>query len=125
MAIFFSRRPIKIFFSRRHYDLTRFLNDEKEYLRYSYKLNQNSVVFDLGGYKGDFSEKIFERFQCNLFIFEPIKHYYQIIKSKFENNTKAKVYNFGLSDKNTHTTISICEDGSSTYREYADFGGGG
>ena len=31
---------------------------EDEYLRFEYQLNQDSIVFDIGGYKGDFTNEI-------------------------------------------------------------------
>ena len=35
-------------------------------LRLNYDLNEHSVVFDLGGYEGQWSADIFQRYQCNV-----------------------------------------------------------
>lgn len=44
----------------------------KEELRYQYDLNKDSVVFDLGGYKGEWSEGIHARFGCVPYLYEPV-----------------------------------------------------
>ena len=41
-------------------------------LRLNYNLNENSIVFDLGGYKGEFSSIIYCKYSPFIFIFEPI-----------------------------------------------------
>jgi len=83
--------------------------------RYNYHLNEKSLVFDCGGYKGEWSEKIYNLYSCNIFIFEPIKKYYNIIEEKFKNNNKVKVFNFGLSDMDKSIKITLSDDGSSIY----------
>lgn len=40
-----------------------------ENLRYNYDLNEDSVVFDLGGYKGEWTEKIFSKYRCYIYVF--------------------------------------------------------
>lgn len=83
----------------------------------NYPLNENSVVFDIGGYKGIFSEKILKKYQCKLFIFEPVKEYYNYLIKKFKNYKSVKIYNFGLGGENRSDTINLCDDGSSIYKE--------
>jgi FkbM family methyltransferase len=84
------------------------LFDGDNSLRIDYNLNTNSIVFDVGGYKGEWSEKLIPKYNCFIFIFEPVKEYYDIIINKFRNNKKIKVYNFGLSNEDKH--IEICKD---------------
>ena len=90
-----------------------FLKNEE--LLYSFNLDKNSLVFDVGGYKGDFSIKIFQRYGCNIFIFEPVKNFADNIRKRFKGNIKIKVFNFGLSDKTGKALISFNEDSSSLY----------
>lgn len=86
-------------------------------LRINYNLNRNSIVFDVGGYKGDWSKKIFQKHECNLYVFEPVDIFYTGIKNRFKKNKKIKVYNFGLFSKNLTTRISFDNDSSSVYKE--------
>ena len=32
-----------------------------------YKLNEDSVVFDIGAYEGNFTQKITDKFDCNVY----------------------------------------------------------
>ena len=45
-------------------------------LRLNYNLNEDSVVVDLGGFKGDWSALISEKYSCNIHIFEPVREFY-------------------------------------------------
>jgi hypothetical protein len=49
-------------------------------LRLDYDLDENSIVFDMGGYVGEWSEKIFAKYDSHIFIFEPVKEYAEGIK---------------------------------------------
>ena len=75
-------------------------------LRLDYELNENSIIFDIGGYKGDFARDIFCKYSCFIYIFEPIKEYHDIIINKFKNNKKVKVYPFALGMNNTTLKLS-------------------
>tara|TARA_R110000822_G_scaffold308800_1_gene437199 strand:- start:4601 stop:6094 length:1494 start_codon:yes stop_codon:yes gene_type:complete len=83
--------------------------------RLNYNLNEESVVFDIGGYHGDFAHDIYEKFNCSIYIFEPVKKFYKKIKERFKNNKKIKVFNYGLSDSDTTTEIDLANDKSSTH----------
>lgn len=84
--------------------------------RINYDLNNESLVFDVGGYTGIWSETIFNKYNCNIYIFEPIIKYYEILIDKFKNNDKIQIFNFGLSNENKISLISILEDSSSVYK---------
>jgi FkbM family methyltransferase len=95
-------------------DITQWFADNGDLtLRLDYNLNENSVVFDLGGYHGEWSNKIFDKYKCNIYIFEPIEDFYNLIYNKFKDNNKIKVFNFGISDVNEKMFISLQNDGSS------------
>lgn len=84
-------------------------------LRFNYSLNKDSIVFDLGGFKGNFASDLFARMPCNLYIFEPVKQNYLIIKKRFELNKKIEVFPFGLSNKTKTTLMEVKGEGSSTF----------
>ncbi|WP_434285723.1 FkbM family methyltransferase [Aliarcobacter cryaerophilus] len=101
----------------------KFLNAHKQWvqdkgdetLRYNYSLNKDSIVFDLGGYHGEFAQKIYDKYGSDIYVFEPVKEYYEIIKNRFKNNSKIKVFNFGFSNKDETMDITLNDDGSSTF----------
>ena len=94
-----------------------FKDDGDKTLRLNYPLNENSVVFDVGGYEGKFADEIFNKYKCTIYVFEPVNKFYQSICERFKNNPKIKVFNFGLSDKDAEMMISISDDASSIHKD--------
>jgi len=45
-----------------------------EELKYSWPLNRDSLVIDVGSYEGNFSRLIAEKFGCQIWAFEPVFH---------------------------------------------------
>lgn len=86
-----------------------------EQRRFTYALDGNSVVFDLGGYKGEFAKDIYCRYGCRVFIFEPVKKFYEHIKTEFSNNKNINVFQFGLGPGDFLTEISLDENASSIF----------
>jgi FkbM family methyltransferase len=89
--------------------------------RLNYDLIDSSIVFDLGGYEGQWSSDIFSKYGCNLFVFEPCKDFAKDIEWRFKKNNKIRVFPFGLSDKNKEENLSISGDSSSLYIKEGKF----
>lgn len=81
--------------------------------RLNYPLNKDSIVFDLGGYVGDWSKRVWDKYNCNIFVFEPIPNLANNINQKFIGNEKIKVFNYGLSNETKKLKINFSNDGSS------------
>ena len=83
-------------------------------LRLEYpELTSNSIVFDLGGYLGDFTAAIIERYNCKAYIFEPNPEYFSKCIERFSSYENVMVLNYGLADKNGEFLLSNQSDGSS------------
>ena len=54
----------------------------------NFNLNEESIVFDVGGYQGDWANKIYSKYKSNIHIFEPSKEFANKIKCRFNNNNK-------------------------------------
>ena len=91
-----------------------------ETLRLNYELNENSVVFDLGGYKGEFAEAIYNRYQAKIYVFEPILAFYTIIKNKFATTPKVIPFQYGLAGKDCSMPISMSDNSSSVFLKTAE-----
>jgi FkbM family methyltransferase len=78
-----------------------------ESLRYNYPLNKDSIVFDIGGFEGTWAQGIYSKYLCHIFVFEPVKEFYDIIKSKLQENCEVQIYNYGLGTKNEMISISV------------------
>lgn len=86
-------------------------------LRFDYDLDENSIVFDLGGYDGEWSSVMSKKYNCNFYIFEPVKSFYDDIANKLSSNPKIKIFNFGLGNKDESLEISISRDSSSIFEK--------
>ena len=114
----FSVRLFKVYILRDKFLLSAkkwFKDEGDKTLRVDYPLNENSIVFDIGGYEGKFADEIFKKYQCTVYVFEPIDKFYKSICTRFEGNSKIKIFNFGLSDKDEEMMISISDDASSVH----------
>ena len=89
--------------------------NEKIDLRLHYSLTEESVVFDLGGYEGQWAQDIWDRFRCTIHVFEPVSIYAQQIQRRFSGNSKIHVYEFGLAGKDSLETIYVDEESSSAF----------
>ena len=86
-----------------------------ETLRLDYPLDEKSLVFDVGGYKGDFAMQIYNKYNCKIYIFEPVPEFNQYMKNRFFKLTNVELYNFGLSNSTRKEFISKLADGSSIF----------
>ncbi len=86
------------------------------YRRLNYpELNKDSLVIDLGGYIGNFTESIYSKYNCNVMLFEPVLGFYNICDYKFKENNKINVYNFGLSGESRQCSINLFFDSSTEF----------
>lgn len=75
--------------------------------RLNYPLTQDSVVFDIGGYQGNFAQQIYNKFKANVHVFEPRKQLSNYIGSRFAGNDKVLVYPVGVGAKTEDLTIYV------------------
>lgn len=98
-------------------EVQKWFNDKGDQtLRLDYELNESSVVFDVGGYQGDFAQQIYNKYGCSVYVFEPVKEYYETCVERFKGNPKIKTLNYGLSSSNCSLNISVAENASSLFR---------
>jgi FkbM family methyltransferase len=83
-------------------------------LRLDYPLTNSSIVFDLGGYEGQWTSEIYARYRCKIFVFEAFKEYADVLREQFSNNPDIAVFPFGLGAKNESQTLFVSDDGTST-----------
>lgn len=87
--------------------------DKNNSMRFDYPLDESSVVVDVGGFEGQWSSDIFDKYNCKIFIFEPVESFFQKIKERFNGNNSIICYNLGLSNRNESIDISLMGDRSS------------
>ena len=91
-------------------------NKGDQTLRLDYPLDENSLVFDVGGYIGSFAADIFCKYNCNIYIFEPVTEFYEKVKDRFSNNPKVNVFHAGLSDISSTAKMAVNGTSSSVFK---------
>ena len=98
-------------------EFKRWIKDGGDYNnRFNYPLKSDSIVFDIGGFKGQFASDLYSRVPCKIFIFEPIAKYSSEISKRFKLNKDITTFDFGLSNASKISKINILGDASSTER---------
>jgi len=72
-----------------------------ESLRHEYDLNSDSVVFDIGGFRGEWSHIIYDKYKPVIYCFEPV---FTIVSNVIP------VYDYGLGAKSEKLTIKMDRD---------------
>jgi FkbM family methyltransferase len=83
--------------------------------RFDYPLTCESTVFDIGGYQGHFSREIVARYDPRVYVFEPVPQFYQELVAQFERNPKVRICNYGLSNQDSISQMTVAGDGSTIY----------
>ena len=88
-------------------------------LRLSYELDEKSVVFDVGGYQGDFAYEMNARYGCTVYLFEPHPELFRQCEDRFRNNSKVIPLKYGLGAESGTFLLSDSANAStfSNYRE--------
>lgn len=79
-------------------------------------LTRDSLVFDLGGFKGQWASDIFARYLCRIHVFEPVPEFAARIRERFRNNPAIQVHEFGLAGRTREEALFVDADGSSLFR---------
>lgn len=91
--------------------------DGDKTLRLDYKLNQKSVIFDLGGYEGQWASDIFAKYLSTIYVFEPFHKYFIFIKNRFKHNKNIHPFEYGLSKKKGKVKLFTNGDSTSEFLE--------
>lgn len=91
-----------------------------EMLRYDYNLNSQSLVLDVGGYKGQWASDIYARYNCRILVFEPLKAFSVKLDKRFKRNPNIEVFNFALGGTCRQETLFLSDDSSSMYTKSGD-----
>ena len=82
---------------------------------FDHVLDENSIVLDIGGHLGSFTDGITKKYNCKVFYFEPVGEFYISAKHRFANNEKISVFPLGLSDQTGEKVIYYNQYASSMY----------
>ena len=92
--------------------------DRGEEMRYRFaNLSADSVVLDLGGFRGGWAQQIFDRYGCFLHVFEPHPGFAADLTTRFADNPKITVHAVALAAADGWFELSDLGDASSAFRQ--------
>jgi FkbM family methyltransferase len=77
-----------------------------------YPLTENSVVVEVGCYRGLWVSRMAAKYNCNFVLFEPVKEFFEDAVERFKDNSKIVLFDFGLSNFNGEIEFDLMEDRS-------------
>ena len=80
-----------------------------------YPLTKDPVIFDVGGYIGDYAAEMYCKFGCRVVVFEPVREYAEIVEARFKYNSDITVVPAGLGSSSKNLSISKSHDASSVF----------
>lgn len=92
----------------------------EERLRADYPLNRDDIVFDVGGYRGDWADEIHSKFGSTVHVFEPIASYCAEIAARFSDVTNVHAHQFGLAAADGSMSLGILDDSTSQFKSAAE-----
>ncbi|WP_276199196.1 FkbM family methyltransferase [Chelatococcus sp. XZ-Ab1] len=90
-------------------------NEPDERRRYVYPLTESSLVFDVGGFRGDYSAKIVSEYGSRVVIFEPIASFAKTIRDRFDGDPRVTLVEAALADANGTAKFQVEGDASGAY----------
>ena len=86
-------------------------------LRLNYdELGESSLVFDLGGYEGQWASDLYAKYRSRIFVFEPYQLFANNIRARFKKNSDIQLFEIGLSAISGELSLTISDDASSLYK---------
>lgn len=88
-------------------------------LALDWPLNEDSVVWEIGGFEGRWAAQVWEKFHCNIVIFEPQGWAVERLRERFRDNPKITIHPYGLWTH--HATLVIADyftDGASVLKKH-------
>lgn len=90
--------------------------DGDKTLRLDYALESSSIVFDVGGYEGQWASDIVGRFGCIIHVFEPVPQFVTKLTWRFAHNPLVRIHPFGLAGESKNLEMSVAGDRSSAFQ---------
>ena len=82
-----------------------------------FPLRPDSLVFDVGGYEGDWTAAIYSRYGCEVYVFEPVPAFCEDLRQRFADHPKIRIFAFGLAEHDGESSMAILGDATSAFRD--------
>ena len=82
-------------------------------LLYEHPLTEGDLVYDVGGYHGDWSWKMLSKYSCEYHVFEPHPEALRHLVERFADRPTIKLHQFALGGTDGLVSLSSAAEGSS------------
>lgn len=86
---------------------------KSDHLLYKHPLERNVLVYDVGGYRGDWTSKMLEKYACEFHVFEPHPEFFKHLSRRFAGFGAVKLHEFALGGESGRVSLSSAAEGSS------------
>lgn len=83
--------------------------------RYEYPFEPHDLVIDAGGYEGEWSDGIAERYRCRVITLEPVKEFYDKCVARLAKHPTVDVQNVALGAFTGEIDIGVSNNSSGLY----------
>jgi FkbM family methyltransferase len=84
-----------------------------DHLLYKHVLHPNALVYDVGGYKGDWTWAMREKYSCEFHVFEPHPEFFEHISTRFSGLGGIILHEVALGGESGSVSLSSAAEGSS------------
>lgn len=95
-------------------------NDKKLDYRHRYTLDSNAIIFDCGGYKGEWTAKmlrLYHHLNPKFYVFEIAEPFIRILEKKFINDKNVHVFGFGLGSEDQVIEFAVSDIATSIFAQ--------
>lgn len=78
-------------------------------------MGPDSLVWDVGAFDGDWSARVYEKYQARICTFEIEPDFHAQVTRRFESNSKIRCFGFGLGDKNANLMATRAAMGTTLF----------
>jgi FkbM family methyltransferase len=77
-------------------------------------LTADSVAFDIGGYCGDYTASLLERYRCRVYVFEPVPAFADQIDRRFRDDARVVLFRAAIGPVSGTMALHLRNDATST-----------
>jgi FkbM family methyltransferase len=98
-------------------------NDKKLDYRHRYALDSDAIIFDCGGFKGEWTAKMLSLYQHlnpKFYVFEIAEPFIKILEKKFINDKNVHVFGFGLGSEDQVIEFAVSDIATSIFAQLVE-----
>lgn len=79
------------------------------------QLTPDSTVLDFGGYVGDYSAALAQRYGCRIHVFEPMHGFADQLRRRFSRESRVTIHECGIASQRENRVLHISQDATGAF----------